>query len=51
MATIGYRSDPDETVSEDISAESASEAETEEGVPTSEEPAGADGVASSEQQQ
>ena len=47
---LGYKSDPDETLSEEAPGESASEAETEEGVPASEEPPGADGAVSSDQQ-
>ncbi|SEW25790.1 hypothetical protein [Natrinema salifodinae] len=47
---LGYVSDPDAEMTDDAVGESASEAETEEGVPASEQPPGTDGTVSDDQQ-
>ncbi|WP_306054842.1 hypothetical protein [Natronococcus wangiae] len=46
---LGYKSDPDETMTEDAVGESASEAETEEGVPSSDQPPGSEGTVDEDQ--
>ena len=47
---LGYASDPGAELSEEAPGESASEVETEEGVPASEQPAGTDGTVDTDQE-